>query len=265
MDTYEDLIYSAENGILTLEIDRPDKRNALRLSLREELIDAIIRAEDDDAIRAIIVTGAGRKAFSSGADLSELQTRTVDSEMSRAAMLRRKLPEVAETCSKPLIAAINGACIGAGLEFAMGCHFRVASSTAVFGLPEVPLGTVPGSGGTQRLPRIVGLGWAMHMILLGEPIQAQQALQIGLVTALYEPDQLLPEATSLAEKLSKHPQIAYSGALDATNVANDVSLTTGIEFERRNFALCLSTGLPQERARKLQEQITSASKITQRR
>ena len=260
MKTYKDLICTMHKTTLLVEINRPEKRNAMRLSLREELIDAFQSAEEDDAVEAIVVTGAGTAAFSAGADLTELQTRTVESEMSRAAMLRRNLPAVAESCSKPIVAAINGACIGAGLEFALGCPIRISSESATYGMPEVPLGVLPGSGGTQRLTRVVGLGWSMHMTLTGTSITAQEALQIGLVTAIHQGDELTAKALELAGTLGRQPRLAFIAARDAIIKAFDVDLATGIDMERKLFALCLSTGIPQVRAQELLERISARSR-----
>lgn len=263
MKTFNDLICTMDGSVLIVQINRPEKRNAMRLSLREELVDAIAAAEEDETVTAIVVTGAGTTAFSAGADLAELQTRTVESEMSRAALLRRHLPATAESCQKPVVAAINGACIGAGLEFALACHIRMASDQATFGMPEVPLGVLPGSGGTQRLTRVVGLGWSMHMTLLGEPITAQQALQIGLVTALHPQQQLIEQAVALAGALGRQPRMAYTAARDAINRAFDIDLNSGIDLERKLFALCLSTGLPQARAHDLLKRLSERSQRRQ--
>lgn len=256
---YQDLICSSKDGVLLVELNRPEKRNAMRLSLRQELIDCMLAAEEDDTTKAIVITGVGERAFSAGADLAELQTRTIESELSRPATLRRRLPEVAESCSKPIVAAINGACIGAGLEFALGCPIRIASKTATFGMPEVPLGVTPGSGGTQRLTRAVGQAWSMHLTLTGETIPAVQALQIGLVTALHEPDELRERAVALAAQLGGQPTVAYQSARDAITRAFDVDLATGIEIERKLFALCLATGLPQRNAERLLKQLSARS------
>lgn len=256
---YQDLICSSKAGVLVVEINRPEKRNAMRLSLRQELIDCMLAAEQDDTIKAIVITGIGERAFSSGADLAELQTRTMESELSRAAALRRQLPEVAESCSKPIVAAINGACIGAGLEFALGCPIRIASKTATFGMPEVRLGVTPGSGGTQRLTRIVGQAWSMHITLTGETIPAEQAFHIGLVTALHEHGELREQAVTLAARLGDQPSVAYQSARDAITRAFDFDLATGIEMERKLFALCLATGLPQLKARELLERLSVQS------
>lgn len=249
--SFVDVKCSQRGSVLLIEINRPEKRNAMRLSLRQELIEALTGAEENPDVSAVVVTGTGTRAFSAGADLSELQTRTVESELSRAATVRRQLPAIAETLSKPVIAAINGACLGAGLEFALGCTIRIAARTATFGMPEVAIGVLPGSGGSQRLTRIVGPGWSMHLTLTGKPINAQRAYEIGLVTGLCEPDELLTEALSLAEALGEQPRLALVSARDAINRTFDTDLATGIEFERKLFALCLSTGVPATRAAEL--------------
>ena len=248
---YRDLLCTTRDDVLVIELNRPEKRNAMRLELRQELIDCLLAVEGESSINAVVVTGAGDKAFSAGADLSELQTRTVDSELSRAAELRRRLPQVAETLNKPIIAAINGACIGAGLEFALACPVRIASEQATFSLPEVRIGVIPGSGGTQRLARVVGLGWAMYLTLLGETIDARKALDIGLVAEVLPPDQLLNRAVDLARMVGAQPRMAFLAARDAINRTFDVDLQSGLDLERKLFALCLTTGVPAERASRL--------------
>ena len=258
---YNDLRCETRGNVLLIELNRPSKRNAMRLELREELIDALQTAEVDENIHGIVITGAGDRAFSAGADLNELRLRTMESEMARPALLRRQLPQVAETLSKPIVSAINGACIGAGLEFALSCPIRLSSTDAVFGLPEVKLGLVPGSGGTQRLTRVVGLGWSMHLTLVGDPIDAETALNIGLVTAIYPADKLVDEAVELVTKMAHHPGMAYMAARDAVNRAFDVDQATGIDFERKLFALCLSTGVPREQATRLLDEIAARKEV----
>lgn len=253
---YDDLILTQDGPVLVIELNRPSKRNAMRLTMREELTDALIAAETDDAVTAVVVTGAGDKAFSAGADLSELQQRTAESEMSRAAELRRRLPAVTESLSKPVVAAVNGSCLGAGLEFALACTVRLASTTATFGMPEVPLGVLPGSGGTQRLTRVVGLGWSLHLTLEGKPISADKAERIGLVTHLSEPGDLRSDAISLARSMGGHPQLAFVAARDAINRSLDLDLNSGIDLERKLFALCLSNGEPQQRAAELLDRLS---------
>lgn len=260
MKEYNDLKYELNDGVLIVWLNRPEKRNAMRLELREELIDCLLAAENDDAVRAIVVTGAGDKAFSAGADLNELQLRTTHSELSRGAEVRRRLPHVAETLSKPIIAAINGACIGAGLEFALGCAIRIASEKATFALPEIRIGVLPGSGGTQRLARVVGQGWALHMCLLGHPIDAQTAFRIGLVTQIVPPESLLTQAIAIAKELGEQPSFAYQATRDAVVRSFDVDLETGIDYERKLFALCLSTGEPQQRAAALHDRLSNRSR-----
>lgn len=258
--TYTDLLCDLTDGVLVVRLNRPEKRNAMRLELRAELIDCLTSAESDDEVRAVVVTGVGDKAFSAGADLNELQQRTVSSELSRAAEVRRRLPHVGETLSKPLVAAINGACIGAGLEFALSAPMRIASDNATFGLPEASLGVPPGSGGTQRLSRVVGQGWAMHMALVGKPLDAETALRIGLVTQLVPFDSLVDEAVSIAQELASYPPLAYQLTRDAVVRAFDVDLATGLDYERKAFALCLSTGDPQRLAKALLERRSNKGK-----
>lgn len=257
--SFADLKCAMRGSVLLVEINRPEKRNAMRMTLRQELIAALTDAEENPEVTAVVVTGTGTRAFSAGADLTELRTRTVESELSRAATLRRQLPAVAETLAKPVVAAINGACLGAGLEFALGCTIRLSSTTATFGMPEVNIGVLPGSGGSQRLTRVVGPGWSMHMTLTGNPIDAQRAYEIGLVTGLSTPEELVTDAVSLAERLGQQPRLALLSARDAINRTFDTDLATGIEFERKLFALCLSTGIPADRAAELLSSLSARS------
>lgn len=238
---YTDLTVSQEEEILLVTLNRPDRLNAMRNHLRRELLNCLLQAEADPSVRAIVVTGAGDRAFSAGAEIQELQERTLHSELSRPAELRRELPRVAESLSKPVIAAINGFCLGAGLEFAMACTIRIASENAKLGLPEINLGVIPGSGGSQRLPRLVGLGWAMQMAVTGEPVSAETAARIGLVTEVVPQTQLLDRAMALARTVGAKAPVAFAAARDAVLRALDSDLATGIDYERKLFALCCAT------------------------
>ena len=241
-DEFHDLQVERRDEVLVVRLNRPRQRNAMRLELRRELIQCLLGADNDESVTAIVVTGAGDIAFSAGADLEELAVRTPVSEMGRAAELRRELPRVAETLGKPTVAAINGLCLGGGLEFALACTVRVASEQAVFSLPEVNLGVITGSGGSQRLPRAVGLSWAMYLLTTGESIDAACAARIGLVTEVLPGEQLLDRAVEVARLMGSKSQMAFIGARDAVMKSFDVDLTSGIEFERKAFGLCLGTG-----------------------
>lgn len=239
---YRDLLVERRDEVLVVRFNRPRQRNAMRLELRRELIQCLLGAESDESVTAIVITGAGDVAFSAGADLEELAVRTSVSEMGRAAELRRELPRVAETLGKPTVAAINGLCIGGGLEFALACTVRLASENAAFSLPEVNLGVITGSGGSQRLPRAVGLSWAMYLLTTGESIDAACAAKIGLVTEVVPGEQLLDRAVAVARLIGSKSQMAFIGARDAVVKSFDLDLASGIEFERKAFGLCLGTG-----------------------
>jgi enoyl-CoA hydratase len=180
-------------------MNRPDKMNAVSLALLDELHTAVGEAAADESVRVIAITGAGDRAFASGSDLSEVLHRDFAKALEP---IVQGLADRLERTPKPTIAAINGVCYGGGLEVALGCDLRIASTNARFATPEGKLGIIPGGGATARLPRIVGRGWGMEMLLMGEPIDAERALAIGLVTRLVAPDQLLPEVRKMAAHLA---------------------------------------------------------------
>src|SRR3954471_991862 len=191
--SYQTLLFEIRDGIAFITINRPDKLNALNDQVMLELADAAERIATDSAIKGAILTGSGPKAFVAGADIGDLARQGPFDGKARAqrgqAVLRRL-----ETCGKPVIAAINGFALGGGCELAMACHIRIASENAKFGQPEVKLGIAPGYGGTQRLPRLVGKGVALYMLLTGEHVKAPDALRMGLVSLVVPQDQLMAEA-----------------------------------------------------------------------
>jgi len=198
-DTYSNIRYERLDSLALITIDRADKHNAISLATLDELQAAVARAAADDAVRVIAITGAGDKAFASGSDLSEVLHRDFKKALEP---IVQGLAEQLERTPKPTIAAINGICMGGGLEVALGCDLRVASTTARFATPEGKLGIIPGGGATARLPRIVGRGWGMEMLLMGDAIDAAQALKIGLVTRVVPPAELLPEVKRMAAHLA---------------------------------------------------------------
>lgn len=204
-----------DDGIATLTINRPDKRNALSTAVRQAFLAAFQGALDDPSIRVIVVTGAGEKAFVAGADIAEFEART-PVEQFRAMRVPSPLDAI-ERSPKPVIAAINGYCLGGGLELAMACDFRVAAEHALFGQPEINLGIIPGGGGTQRLPRLVGLGHALRMILTGEPIDAAEALRIGLVQEVAADP--LARAVALAEVIAAQAPLGVYATLASSRAA----------------------------------------------
>jgi enoyl-CoA hydratase len=232
-----ELAVAVADGIATLTLDRPDALNALSVSLLAELDTAVSEIARRDGVHGAIVTGAGR-AFAAGADISEIAE--LDSE--RGLEFARRGQEVftrIERLEKPVIAAVNGFALGGGCELAMACHMRIASSKARFGQPEVKLGILPGFGGTQRLPRLVGRGVAAQLVLTGEPVKADEALRIGLVNEVVEPDALLGRARELLEKILENGPSAVAASLAAIREGMDQPLGQGLHTEASHFArLC---------------------------
>ena len=231
--------FEVRDGIGVLALNRPEKMNALTPEMREMLVAHLERAESSDDVACVVLRAEGERAFSAGADLGELKTRTWSTEMSPRARLRRRLPATIEEMGKPVIAAVHGYVLGAGLELAMACPIRIAAENATFGLPELRHGVIPGSGGTQRLPRLVGLAWSMDLILTGRSIDAATALQIGLVSRVVPGEKLLDEAMSVAQAIKKLNPVAVKAAKAATQQSFRRDLDDDIEDERRLFALCL--------------------------
>jgi enoyl-CoA hydratase len=242
---YENILINIEDGIAYLTINRPDKMNAVNNATVEELDDALSKIEKDQDLRVMILTGAGEKAFVAGADIQEVKAR--NSLLGRSETRRRQ--EVytrIEQLEIPSIAAINGWALGTGLELAMACSIRVASTKARMGQPEVKLGIMPGAGGTQRLPRLVGMGIAMELILTGDPIKADRALAIGLVNRVVEPEQLMDEVKALAVILASRPKLALQYAKEAVLRFAEGSLSQGLAHESYLHALSCGTEDKQE-------------------
>lgn len=238
---YENILTEMKDDILVVTLHRPEKLNAMTHQMRVDLLDCVRRAEDDDAVRAIVFTGHGDKTFCAGANIPELQERTVASEMGNAATLRKELPTTVERLGKPTVAAINGHCYGAGLEFSLGCTIRIASDNALMGQPEIKLGQIPGSGGTQRLHRFVGLAWAMQLVLTGEAVDAETARSIGLVTEVTSQQDVLPRALELAGMLGSRAPLAFVAGRDAVLRSTESDLITGIDYERKLYAMLMAT------------------------
>ena len=240
MPTFENLLYEVSGGVATITVNRPKVGNALNRATLGELEAAFTAVQKDAAVRAAIVTGAGEKFFIVGADINELKENTPLSakEIARRGQL---LFSFVERLGKPVVAAINGFCLGGGLELASACTFRTASKNAVVGLPEVKLGVIPGYGGTQRLPRLVGIGRAMEMILTGEPINADEAFRIGLVNHVWESAELLPKTRELVVKMLARGPIALRFALEAAFRGLDLPLDEGLNAESNLFGLLCTT------------------------
>lgn len=229
-----------EGHLAIVHVDRPSKLNALDDLTIAELSAAVAALDDDDAVGAIIVTGAGEKAFVAGADIQVLAQQGVldgkeNARRGQALTLRM------ENCRKPVIAAINGFALGGGLELALACDVRFASDNAKVGLPEVSLGIIPGYGGTQRLPRLVGSGIALQMILQGDPIDAQEALRIGLVNGVFEQGSLLDEVKKIASRMVSRGPEALALAKQAVRRGAHLSLQDGLELEADLFGIISST------------------------
>jgi enoyl-CoA hydratase len=222
-----------------LTIDRPDVRNALSESVRRELAGAIQAADADPNVRAIILTGAGEDAFASGADIGEMGRRTLDAQ--RAMMRDGGIFGIVARVRKPVIAAINGYCLGGGLELALACDIRIASQTARFGQPEVKLGLIPGGGGTQMLPRVVGMGHAMRLVLTGDSIDAAEALRIGLIQEIVPSATLAEHAYAIAQTLAARSPVALAAAKEAVRTALDLPLTEGRLTEAALFERCFTS------------------------
>jgi len=233
------VVHEVRGRAMLITINRPDKRNALDRQVRSEFLDAIAAARANDAVRAIVVTGAGDKAFVAGADISEFEERTTVEQW--RVMKSPTIFDAIERCPTPVIAAVNGYCLGGGMELALSCDIRIASASARFGQPEVNLGIIPGGGGTQRLPRIVGLGAALKMILTGEMIGADEALRLGLVNEVLDPSALLDRALALAETIAAKSPVAVAAAKEATRAALNLPLDDGLKLETALFQLCFAS------------------------
>jgi len=237
---YQQILADIKNGTLTITINRPQKLNALNKEVLTELAHAIAEAQENNNIRAILITGAGEKAFVAGADISEFQNYSLAEGKELAKNGHDTVFNAIENSRKPVIAAINGFALGGGLELAMACHIRIASENAKLGLPEVTLGLIPGYGGTQRLAQLVGKGHAFEMIFTADMINAEKALQIGLVNYVVPQENLLEKAYELLEKIKLRAPLAISSAIKAINAGFDPQLN-GYQTEIEEFGNCFAT------------------------
>jgi len=240
MTHYENILISKKEDLSVITVNRSNKLNALNKETIKELHLALKELDEDPDIKVIILTGSGDKAFVAGADISEFANFNVDEGKNLAAKGQDLLFNFIENLSTPVIAAVNGFALGGGLELAMACHFRVASSNAKMGLPEVSLGVIPGYGGTQRLPNLVGKGRAMEMIMTGGMIDANQAISYGLVNHVVPQEELLPFCEKLAQRISRNSSVAISAAIKAIN-ANYVEGIDGFKVEIEEFGNCFGT------------------------
>src|ERR1041384_4390454 len=238
-ENYETLLVERRDRIAVITINRPDKRNALNIKTREEGAAALEELRADDSVRVLVITGAGDKAFIAGADISEFAGRTAVTQ--RDVMTGRSLFTAIDSFPKPVIAMINGYCLGGGCELALACDLRIASERASFGQPEINLGIIPGGGGTQRLTHLVGAGKAMELILTGEIINAQAAHAIGQVNRVVPHEELEAKTMEIASRIAEKSPIALRLAKEAVKTAARSSLDEGLRREIDLFALCFSS------------------------
>ena len=236
---YQHLTLSVQDRIATVTVNRPDKLNALNAATIGELGEAIDEVLRRDDVAALILTGAGR-AFVAGADISELAGKSA-LEGRRLARRGQEIFRRFETSTKPTVAAVNGFALGGGCELAMSCHMRIASEAAKFGQPEVKLGLIPGYGGTQRLPRLVGRGRALQLLLSGEMIDAQEAYRIGLVNRVVAGDQLLASAATTIQQMLTNAPLALAACIDAVDRGLQLPLDDALALEATQFGVLAST------------------------
>jgi enoyl-CoA hydratase/carnithine racemase len=238
--TLDNVLYEKEGTIAYVTVNRPKVLNALNTPTWKDLRKAFEDARNDAAVRGVILTGAGDKAFIAGADISEL-AHVSAVEAAESSRFGQEVLDLIENLGKPVIAAINGFALGGGCETAMACTIRIAVDAAKFGQPEVTLGLVPGGGGTQRLPRLVGKGRALQLILSGEMISAQEAWRIGLINEVVPAAELIKRAEAILKKIASNAPIAVKFALEAANKGMETSQSEGLLLEASYFGLCAAT------------------------
>lgn len=236
---FQTILVEREGRVAILTVNRPDKMNALNDQVRNDMLAALAEVEADDGVGVVVLTGAGEKSFIAGADIGEFAGRTPFDQ--RHAMRSPRIFDVMATFPKPVIAMINGFCLGGGCELALSCDLRVASEKARFGQPEINLGLIPGGGGTQRLSRLVGLGQAMRMILTGDMIGAAEAKEIGLVEMVVPHEELRAKTMELAGKIASKSPLTLKVAKEAVRASQKLAIEEGIAYERDLFCLCFST------------------------
>ena len=236
----ENVLYEKKGAIAYVTLNRPKVLNALNQRTWEDLREAFENARDDSDVRGVILTGAGDKAFIAGADINELAAISAV-EAERSSTYGQGVLNLVENLGKPVIAAVNGFALGGGCETAMACTIRVAAEHAKFGQPEVKLGVIPGGGGTQRLPRLVGKGRALQLILSGEMISAQEAYRIGLVNEVVPPAELITRAEGILKQILANAPLAVKYSLEAVNKGLETSQAEGLSLEASLFGLCAGT------------------------
>lgn len=240
MPTYETIAIERRGGVAILTIDRPDKLNALNSQVHTEAVTALDELRNDDSVRVLVITGSGEKSFVAGADISEFRERTPITQR-EGFLHERTLFNSIDTFPKPIIAMINGFCLGGGNEVALACDIRICSENARFSQPEINLGLIPGGGGTQRLTHLIGEGRSMEFMLTGDMIDAQTAYNFGLVNHVYPSAELESKTMELANKIAEKAPIALQLAKEAVKFASRSNLDEGLRREVDLFALCFST------------------------
>ncbi|MFC1941966.1 enoyl-CoA hydratase-related protein [Chloroflexota bacterium] len=238
--SYKHLLYQKEEGIGIVTVNRPEVLNALNTEVFAELHSIFTEIENDTDVRVVILTGGGEKAFIAGADIADMQPRS-SIDIIEFQSIGRKAADSIYNLSKPVIAVINGYALGGGCEIAMCCDLRIASEKARFGQLEINLAIIPGGGGTQRLTRLVGMTKAKELIYMGDIIDANTALSIGLINKVFPPESLMEEATQMAKKMVSKSGIALNYAKKAINSGADMGLPAALDFEEQCFALCFAT------------------------
>ena len=258
---YTTILIDVRDGVATVTINRPDKLNALNATAKTELRQAITVLRDDQAVGAIVITGAGEKAFVAGTDIEELATldRTGGEAFARGG---QEVFDLIERCGKPVIAAVNGYALGGGCELALACTLRIASDKARFGQPEINLGIIPGYGGTQRLPRLIGQGKALEMMLTGVPVSADEAHRIGLVNMVVPHADLAAAASQMAGTLAGKSRPAVRAMIEAVHAAGSGSPADGMTMEAALFGASCATGDGREGVRAFLEKRPPAFKDT---
>ena len=241
--TYETLLYEVRDGVALITLNRPERMNTLGGSMKDDLRDAFLtQARNDATVRAVVITGSGDRAFCAGADIKERASQQLalpDYHLKQKAT--HDLFRAIETFEKPVIAAINGVALGGGLEIALCADIRLASSNAKLGLPEARIGALPAAGGTQRLPRLVGPGWAKQLMFTCEHLDAEQALRIGLVNEVTTPEKLLPTAFAMAQRIAANAPLSLRFIKHAVDLGLQTGIDAGLEYERYAAAIVVSS------------------------
>ena len=240
----ETILVEREGRVAIITVNRPDKLNALNDQVRNDMLAALAEIETDDSVGVVVITGAGEKSFIAGADIGEFAGRTPFDQ--RHAMRSPRIFDIMSSFPKPVIAMINGFCLGGGCELALSCDIRIASEKARFGQPEIKLGLIPGGGGTQRLPRLVGTGQALRLILSGDMIDAAEAKQIGLVEMVVPAEELRAKTLDLANRIAGMSPLTLKVAKEAVRASEKMTVDEGVNYERDLFCLCFSTADKEE-------------------